>query len=177
MCFSGCARQPNTVTMGQVETRVCLRGSFATTSHQRSNLSCVLPLPWRESYSPVANIRAPAMDFTASRSAIFSKEKIRKKSGWSVLQSAQRVTQLPYSRLRAAMLKTSPGSACGPIPCWRSTCNHAPTQGRFRPGSLRERNAEIFGGIALLQSKFVLYEWFRGEVGRMQDCWRAFKNP
>lgn len=37
---------PNTVTIGHVETRVCLRGSFAITAHHFSNFRSVLPAPY-----------------------------------------------------------------------------------------------------------------------------------
>src|SRR5947209_18512617 len=57
MCIRGCAMKPKTVTSGHVSTRVCLRGSCATTSTQRSNLRSTCPAPWRNSYSPSAKAR------------------------------------------------------------------------------------------------------------------------
>jgi hypothetical protein len=43
--------KPKTVTTGQVRTRVCLRGSLATTSHQRVNRCSRSRVPWRKSKS------------------------------------------------------------------------------------------------------------------------------
>jgi hypothetical protein len=64
----------NTVRMGHVSTRVCLRGSCSTTSIQGSNRCESVPGPCSTSKRPSAKSRAPALDLIASRSAIFSKE-------------------------------------------------------------------------------------------------------
>ena len=75
-CCDGCARKPNTVTSGQVSTRVCLRGSDATVSTQLLNRLSTVPVPYRKSCRPNAKAFAPSGARTASRNAIFSNEKI-----------------------------------------------------------------------------------------------------
>ena len=39
------ATKPNTVTMGQVKTRICRLGNGPTTSHHAPNRAAVSPLP------------------------------------------------------------------------------------------------------------------------------------
>ena len=77
MWRSGCAMKPNTVWSGQVSTQVWRRGSAASVSTKPSNLFFGPSLSYRNAWSPRANRSAPPRGFTASRSAIFSKEKSR----------------------------------------------------------------------------------------------------
>src|ERR1017187_8708749 len=53
ICVSGLAINPNTVTTGQVKTRVCLRGNSPTTSHHRSNFFSNCPLPCKKIIKPL----------------------------------------------------------------------------------------------------------------------------
>src|ERR1019366_2127150 len=65
ICVSGLAINPDTVTTGQVKTRVCLRVNSPTTSHHRSNFFSNCPLPCKKPYSPLANRSAASGAFTA----------------------------------------------------------------------------------------------------------------
>lgn len=77
ICLEGMAMNGKTVASGHVSTRVFIRGSDCRFEHQLVKRSWSLFGPYKKSYSPVENEHAPAMDFTASRMAIFSNEKSR----------------------------------------------------------------------------------------------------
>ena len=78
MCVSGRAMNPKTVRSGQVNTRVCRRGSVDDGLAPALEARFVAPSPQRKSYSAFGEDACASADtWMASRNAIFSNEKSR----------------------------------------------------------------------------------------------------
>ena len=140
ICVSGLAINPNTVTTGQVKTRVCLRGNSPTTSHHAQTSSPIVPFhvkthkaPSQTAAHPPATSPRPSAPSSQMRT-IDSPE----------IRSAPRAPQPQHIHPLAAISEMSIERADFPSAHGRSTYSSAPKPGKFYPETPKEKHRRTF---------------------------------
>ena len=129
ICISGLAINPNTVTTGQVKTRVCLRGNSPTTSHHPSNFFSNCPLPCKNHKAPSQTAAHPPATSPRPSASSFQMRTIDS----SEIRSAPRAPQPQHIHPLAVISEMSIDRADFPSAHGPSTYSSAPRLGKFYP--------------------------------------------